>query len=108
VRAEPVRNQRVGVLMYGLGPDHGVLGDGVLCVAPALRRTGVLSSGGSTGGPDCSGSLAVDFNALIRSGIDADLVPGTVVYAQFVYRDRPSVAGAELGTSDALRFTISP
>jgi hypothetical protein len=79
----------------------------VRCVAPPLRRAAVVTSSGIPGS-GCTGSIAADFNARVRSGADPALVPGTVVYAQFVYRDPADPSGAGLGMSDGLRFVIQP
>ena len=61
----------------------------------------------ATGGAlPCEGTLAVDFNAQIQSGIDSGLVVGAVVYCQAWYRD-PGGPVTSLFT-DALQFTIRP
>jgi hypothetical protein len=108
VRAIPVQSGRLGVLWYSLGPDREPYLEGRLCIARPLRRAVLVASGGNAAAHDCSGSLTFDFNVRIRSGIDADLVPGTVVYAQYFYRDPTDPAGSGTGASDALRFAIQP
>ena len=55
---------------------------------------------------DCSGTLGVDFNAVIQSGSDPGLVAGACVYAQFWSRDPADPSGSNL--SDALAFRIEP
>jgi Tol biopolymer transport system component len=107
VRASPVQSRRAGVLFYALAHDLERFQGGVLCIAPPLRRRATVTSGGNTP-PDCSGVLSFDFNARIRSGVDADLFPGTVVYAQYFYRDPGDLSGHGTGLSDALRFVIQP
>jgi Tol biopolymer transport system component len=107
VRAEPLPAGRLGLLLYGYGPSHEPFAGGVRCVAPPLRRAAVVTSSGVPGS-GCTGSIDADFNARIRSGADPALVPGTVVYAQFLYRDPSDPAGANLGLSDGLRFVIQP
>jgi hypothetical protein len=106
IRAGPLPAGRLGVLLYGYGPAAVPFAGGVRCVAPPIRRAAVVLSSGS--GPGCSASLAADFDARIRSGSDPALVPGTVVYAQFVYRDRGDPTGSTLGLADALRFVVQP
>ena len=106
VRAERLPAGRLGVLLYGFGPSHEPLAGGVRCVAPPLRRAAVVTSAGT--GAGCTASLSADFNVRIRSGVDPALVPATVVYAQYVYRDPGDPAGTGLGMSDALRFVIQP
>jgi Tol biopolymer transport system component len=108
VRAIPVQSGRLGVLWYSLGPDREPYLGGRLCIARPLRRAVLAASGGNAAAHDCTGSLTFDFNVRIRSGIDADLVPGTVVYAQYFYRDPTDPAGSGTGASDALRFAIQP
>ena len=53
-----------------------------------------------------SGSLTVDFNALIRSGADPLLYAGQVVDAQWIYRD--PLGPSALASSEAVEFTIAP
>jgi hypothetical protein len=77
-----------------------------LCVGSPLRRTSSSSSGGSTSGDDCSGTLNYEFNAHIQSGADAALVAGAEVFAQYWSRDPASVG--TIGLSDALQFVITP
>ena len=108
ILASTVQSGRRGILFYSLGSDRERFLGGLLCVAPPLRRAAVLNSGGNAAAHDCTGSFSFDFNARIRSGIDPDLVPGTVAYAQYFYRDPTDAAGYGTGLSDALRFTIQP
>ena len=67
-----------------------------------------MNTGGNPGAVDCSGGPAVDFNARIRSGVDAGLVPGATICARWYYRDSQDPAGYGTGLSDALRFAICP
>jgi len=106
ILASPVQAGRRGFLFYSLGPDRESLLGGTLCIARPLRRAAILASGGNAAAHDCTGSLSFDFNAFLRSGVDLDLVPGTVAYAQYFYRDPTDPAGT--GLSDALRFAILP
>lgn len=101
-------NQKAGVLVYSLaGPTAQPFLGGTLCVAAPLARTAVQWSGGSATGQDCSGALALDFNARIAAGVHPALVPGALVHAQWHGRDPGNPAGSFL-SSDALRFAISP
>jgi hypothetical protein len=93
-----------GLLSYGLGTSATPFHGGTLCVAQPLRRTGFQSSGGNPPPVDCSGVLTLDFNARIQSGTDPALVAGTIVDAQFFYRDGGDPSG--VGLSDALHFAI--
>lgn len=99
-------NRKAGVLVYGFnGPANTPFLGGLLCVAPPLTRTAVLNTGGSVVGVDCSGSLVLDFNARIASGVDPALAAGAVVHAQWLTRDPGNPAGS-LNSSDALRIAI--
>lgn len=101
-------NQRPGLLVYGLnGPAALPQLGGLVCVAPPLRRSPMLSSGGAPVGLDCSGAFSFDFGALIASGSDPALVAGALVHAQWLVRDPGNPAGS-FNSSDALRFTIAP
>jgi len=104
--ARDVPNQKNGLLFYGTsGPLAVPFLGGTLCVTPPLQRTPIQSSGGS-GLPadDCSGGYAFDMNPWIQNGTDPDLGLGTVVHAQYWFRDPADPFGASL--SDGLTFTI--
>ncbi len=101
-------NQKAGALVYGLnGPAAQPFLGGLLCAAPPLVRTPPQGSGGNPSGVDCSGALALDFNARIASGVDPALIAGAVVHAQWFSRDPGNPAGSFL-SSDALRIAIGP
>lgn len=107
ITASEVLNQKNGILFYGFGPAFNPFNDGTLCVAAPLTRTAPQASGGNSGPlPDCSGSFSLDFNARIQSGVDASLVVGAQVFAQYWYRD-PQAASSS-GLSDGIFFTITP
>jgi hypothetical protein len=95
---------RLGRLLYSSRPGRMPFSGGTLCVASPFLSMGNQNSGGDDSGSGCTGALSVDFAAFVRSGIDPALEPGTVVFAQFWYRDPYNAAGA--GLTDALRFEI--
>ena len=107
IRAHPLPPGRLGVLLYGYGPNDEPFAGGVRCIQIPSRRAAVVLSSGIPGS-GCTGSIAADFNARVRSGADPALLPGTVVYAQYRYRDHADPSGAGLGMSDALRFVVQP
>jgi hypothetical protein len=78
---------------------------GYLCMPSPIRRVPPQATGGSTA-PDCSGSLALDFNAWIASGADPMLVAGENACVQAWSRDAGSATGANL--SNAIVFAIGP
>ena len=106
VTATEVLSGQFGLLFYGYAPKFVPWQDGTLCVAPPFIRTTVQNSGGSGTGTDCTGTYSFDFNAYIASGIDAGLVAGATVYAQYWHRDIP--AASSTGMTDALQFTVGP
>jgi hypothetical protein len=106
VRAINVLNQKNGLLFYGSKPVAVPFQGGVKCVKSPTIRTAVQSSGGSASGNDCSGTLAVDFNAWIQSGVDPQLVVGEEVFCQYWSRDPASASTTSL--SDALVFLVNP
>lgn len=99
-------NNKLGLLFYGSTPHAAAYQGGWLCVATPVRRTSVVSSGGNVNVDDCSGTYSFEFNTLIQGGVDPELAPGRLVYAQYWSRD----PGASFTTnrSDALRIEIAP
>src|SRR5262249_48376896 len=97
---------KTGLLIYGFGPNSAPFRGGTLCAAPPLHRTSAQNSGGHPPPNDCSGTFSYDFNARIRSGVDARLAPAATVYAHYSYR-HPN-ASFRTGLTDGLAFTICP
>jgi len=114
VSASAIRNQRPGLLLYSLGGRANLpVGGGTLCLAAPLRRTVASNSGGSPGGSDCSGLLAIDMNAFARGLLggarDPSLsTPGVRVGCQWWSSDPvPGFAG-QPNFTDALEYSIAP
>lgn len=106
VKAVNVINNKNGLLFYGYSPLSVPFQGGLLCVhAPTLRTT-IQNSAGSAGGNDCTGTLSLDFNARIQSGVDPMLDPGQEVFCQYWSRDPASASTTSL--SDGLRFLVNP
>ncbi|MCY2958844.1 MAG: hypothetical protein NTY35_01670 [Planctomycetota bacterium] len=103
-----VRSNTVGQLFYGLAPQALPFAGGTLCASGSLRRTPLRASGGPTPPLDCTGSFTFDFAAHAASGVDAALVPGTTVYAQYTYRDPLDPSGFGRGLSGGTAFTLVP
>lgn len=108
ISATWIINQKPGRLFYGFAPNQASFLGGTLCVAPPLRRTPLVFSGGNAGPDDCSGSLSFDWGAWSASGIDPNLQLGETVYAQFHYRDPASVLVSPEGLSNAVAFELLP
>jgi hypothetical protein len=105
VGAVQVINQKSGILFYGTsGPASAPFQGGFLCVNPPITRTPVQSSQGNPPPGDCSGRFSLDFNALIQSGSDPALGPGTKVWLEYWYRDPAASFGS--GLTDALEIAI--
>lgn len=94
-----------GVLAYGFAQGALPFQGGTLCIAGAIRRTPIQAASGSGA---CGGVLAFEFNSFIQSAIDPSLTPGTLVYAQWWYRDAFDPAGFSSSLSNALCFGIAP
>ena len=103
-----VINQRSGLLFYGFAQGASLFQGGTKCIAGSPKRTQLVDSGGNPGADDCSGALAIDFNARIQSGIDPALFAGNTVFAQWWYRDGADPQGFGTGLSNALQFRICP
>ncbi|MBM3988953.1 MAG: DNRLRE domain-containing protein [Planctomycetes bacterium] len=98
---------RATSLVYTLsGPAATPFFGGTLCLATPLTRSAVQITAGS-GPAGCGATAALDFNARIAAGIDARLVAGAVVHAQWHLRDPLNPAGS-FAASDALRFALLP
>lgn len=105
IQTSLVINNKPGILFYGISGAAGVpFQGGTLCATPPITRTPGQSSGGNPPPDDCSGSLSIDFNAWVQSGIDPLLGAGVRVNAQHWYRDPTATFGSGLG--NALEFTI--
>jgi len=105
--ATSMRNQSVGLLIWGSGPDIVPFAGGIRCVrAPVIRTPPQQSGGSQLPIRDCTGSYSFHFSHALMQGYF--LPPGTVVYAQYWQRDPPHPDGTGQGLSDGLRFTIWP
>jgi hypothetical protein len=105
VTASQIVPQRIGLLFYGFAPRAQPFQGGLHCVVPPTPRTTAQSSGP---GAPCGGSFSFDMNAYIQSALDQRLVPGTLVCAQYWYRDPGEPSGFANGLSDAIQFWIAP
>ncbi|MCK6445453.1 MAG: hypothetical protein L6Q99_03595 [Planctomycetes bacterium] len=105
VTAVRVLNQKSGICFWGRASASLPFGGGTLWVAPPLVRSGVLLSGGSSGGTDCTGAYSFHFS---QGYMAAKLVqPGDTLYAQFWSRDPGFAPPDNVGLTDALVFTVA-
>jgi hypothetical protein len=106
VRASEIVNQKSGLLIWSFQPtEHAFMG-GYLCVGFPGTRTPSQSSGGGSGAPDCSGTLAYRFthNFLLTK----KALPGNTVYTQYYSRDPLHPDGTGVSLTAGLRFTVCP
>lgn len=109
LQASNLLNDKSGTFFYSLnGPNNLPFSGGFLCVQAPLRRTPVSLTGGTSGGNDCTGTLVRDFNALIASGNDPQLVAGQEVWAQFYSRDPGFAPPNNVNLTEAIDFVILP
>ncbi len=105
IQASGVASHRASVLLWSRRPAHVPFAGGNVYLGSPAHRSVVLDSGGTPGVQDCSGSLAVDFNALLVSG-NSGLSAGDFAFAQYWYFDPVAADGSAL--SAGLRFRIDP
>jgi DNA-binding beta-propeller fold protein YncE len=113
ITGRQVRNNKNGVLFYGLSgqsntPFHG----GVMCVAQPRFRTVTMNSGGTPQpNDDCSGVYSIDMNAYASGALGgtpslALRIPGTVVDCQWWGRDPGFPPPGSTTLSNALEYTV--
>jgi len=115
VRAGSLRNQKGGLLFYGLnGSAAAPFQGGTMCLAPPRMRTPTQNSGGNSfPADDCSGSFALDMNAFASGALGGTPAPalrvaGATVHCQFWGRDPGFAAPADTMLSNALRYVVLP
>ena len=107
VSASSVRNQTIGLLLYGVSgraalPFHG----GTLCLASPFLRTPALSSGGnSLPSADCSGAWSVDLDLILWSR--PPLAVGSALQCQWYGRDPGFPPPDNISLSNALELTLT-
>jgi len=115
LRGTQVRNQKVGLLLYGTtGRDNLPFQGGFLCMSVPRRRSVARSSGG-TALPtnDCTGVLELDMNAFahgVYGGTPnaALLVAGNLVDCQWWGRDSGFPAPNNSSLSGGLEYPVLP
>jgi hypothetical protein len=107
--ASSVEGNKQGLFFYGTnGRQANPWGNGtsLQCVAPPVRRTGLLSAAGTAG--LCDGSYSEDLNARWTAKPQHNPGAGALVQAQLWYRDPASSSNQTTSLSDAVEFTVLP
>ena len=117
VSVSQLRNQKSGMLLYTPNGAHAAqpFQGGTLCVGPVGIKRAPASSTGGTPAPanDCSGVLALDFNAFAAGQLGGNpspalSVPGNTYQCQAWGRDQGFPAPNNTTLSDALDVTVGP
>jgi hypothetical protein len=106
LRCSEVVNEKWGVAVWSENPALTPFSGGLLCVGSPRATLAQMSSGGSAGGPDCSGVLtcALSHDTMILQGMTS----GMTICVQFVYRDPAHPDGTAVGLSEGVRFSLFP
>ena len=106
--AGPAGVNKSGLLMYGnTGRNNVPFNGGTLCVAPPIRRTITVNSGGFT---SCDGEFSIDMNAFAAGALGGNpqsflVTAGNTIRAQWWGRDTVAT-GSFL--SNALEWNVCP
>jgi Tol biopolymer transport system component len=110
VTANNVLNNKSALFAYSIVGRAAIpFQGGTLCVQPPLVRIPVSNSGGSPAPvADCSGTLSIDFAAVVASGIYPSLTVGQGVWAMFWSRDPGFLEPDNTNLTDGLEFALLP
>jgi hypothetical protein len=76
------------------------------CVMPPVKRTGIISTSGTSG--QCNGSSGLDFNTYWWNNFPKRPPPDTLVQIQFWYRDATNTSNQKTSLSDAIEVWPCP
>jgi len=105
--ANDVEGSVQGLFFYGWnGRQANPWGNGTStqCVAPPVKRAGVLASTGTNN--QCDGQFSQDLNTHWSGKPAKNPGPGTVCQAQLWYRDPQSTSNQTTSMSDAIEFFV--
>jgi DNA-binding beta-propeller fold protein YncE len=113
ITASQVRNNKSGVLFYGVnGRQSSPFYGGTMCVAsPRFRTITTFSGGTAPPNDDCSGVYTIDMNAFTSGALGGHRqpvlsIPGTVVDCQWWGRDPGFAPPNNVTLSNALEYTV--
>jgi hypothetical protein len=113
VRGTNVRNNKTGLLFYGVsGQASGAFQGGTLCIKSVIRRApGVSSAGTPAPANDCSGIYQIDMNAFAAGLVGGNPLPGlsvvgTIVHCQWWGRDPGFAPPNNTTLTNALKYTV--
>jgi len=113
VSGSNVRNQKQGLLLYSVsGRAATPFQGGTLCLAPSIKRSCGINSGGSAlPASDCSGVYSLDMNAFAVGALGGHPLPaltvlGTLVDCQLWGRDPGFPAPQNTTLTDALEYSV--
>ena len=115
VSGENVRNNKPGVLLYGVSGRAAIpFQGGYFCMQTPVRRSvGVSAGGAPPPANDCSGVFALDMNAFAAGVLGGNPLPdlrvfGTTVGTQWWGRDQGFPFPDNTTLSDALEYVVQP
>jgi hypothetical protein len=110
LQASGVEGGKTGLFYYGTAAKSPAVTVGTSssfqCVQPPVRRSALLTGGGSGG--VCDGSFETDLNARWSAKPNHNPGAGGTVYAQLWYRDPANTSNQTTARSDALSWTVCP
>jgi hypothetical protein len=104
-----VEGNKDGLFFFGTsGRQANPWGNGtsLQCVAPPVKRGGLLAGTGTSGA--CNGTFTQDLNARWNAKPNQNPGPGAIVQAQLWYRDPFGSSNQTTSFSDALEFPVGP
>ena len=107
--ASNVEGNKDGLFFFGAnGRQANSWGNGssFQCVVPPVKRGSLLNGVGTAGA--CDGAAGYDLNARWTAKPNHAQPAGSVVQAQFWYRDPASTSNQSTSLSDALEWTVCP
>ena len=109
VTAANIEGNKDGLFFFGTnGRQAQPWGNGTSfqCVAPPVKRLGLVPTSGTNG--LCDGIKSQDFNAAWAATPAKNPGPGALVQAQLWYRDLWNTSNQKTSLSDAIEFCVHP